>query len=201
MPRSRQPLRATAASRHDPQARELVAQPRAVEAPVQVLDAARRRLLLIADAKPLFAALGEDCDALPVRRPIGGARLARELGQRPRLAAPERQEPRLRLARAAGHEDERLPVGREPWPRVAVARRDLLRPAAAHGHAPEPRLVRAVLDRASTVDRRRAVGCDSEMSQKRLAKNVLRNEPPQCHSAIMDSVRIPRYSAGRPEPL
>ena len=47
------------------------------------------------------------------------------------------------------------------------------------------RLVRAVLDRAPPVDDRRAVRRHGEVSQKRLAKNVLRSEPPHRHRAIM----------------
>jgi len=77
----------------------------------------------------------------------------------------------------------------------------LLGATSAERHAPEPRPVRAVLDRAPPVDRRRAVGRDVELRQERLAKIVLRGESPQRHATIMDSVRTCRYSPARPEPL
>src|SRR5262249_42933674 len=168
---------------------------------VQVLDPPRRRLLLIADAKPLFAALREDCDAPPVRRPLGGPGLAVELGQLPRFAPGEREQPRLRLPRPPGNEDERLPVRREARAEIAVAGRDLLGTSAGERHAPEPRLVRAVLDRPSPVDNRRAVGSDRELGQKRLAEQVLRSESARRHRRILNSVRRSRYSPRRPEPL
>src|SRR5262249_26524854 len=147
-----QAARAAAVRRNDPEARELFAQSGAVEPPVEIRDPTRRRLLLVADAEPLLTALREHRDAPAVGRPCAGTRARRELGKLPRLPAGERQEPRLRLPGTAREEYERLPVRRKPRPAVGVAGRDLLGAAAAHRHAPEPRLVGAVLDRAPPVD-------------------------------------------------
>ncbi len=194
-------LRLPAAGRNDPEARELVADANSVEAPVEVCDATRSRLLRISDPEAVLAALREHRDLRPVGRPLGRAGLALELGQRSRLPSGERQEPGLRLARARRDEDERRPVRREPRPHVAVAGRDLLRRPAAHRHSPEPRPVLAALDRAPPVDDRRPVRRDRELRQERLSKHVLRSESPRGHRAIMDSIRVARYSAGRPEPL
>ena len=109
---------------------------------------------------------------LPVRRPLGGADLAVELGELARLASGERQQPRLRLPRAVERKSERLAVRREAGPRcrlspvvICAARPPLI------GHAPEPRPVLAALDRAPPVDeltsrRARPASCVRSVSRR-----------------------------------
>ena len=79
--RIRQSLRPAAAGGNDPEARELVAEAGAVEAPVQIADPPRRRLLLIADAEPLLRRSAPGRRRSTIRRPLGGACLPGELGR------------------------------------------------------------------------------------------------------------------------
>ena len=153
-----------AARRDDPEARELLADAGAVEAPVEVGDPPRGRLLRIADAEPLLAALGEDGDALsrpattrrrrPGRRTprAGAARRRRAAGAR---AATSRSGSRGRGASVPSGEKR----GRMSMSPVVICS---ARPPLS-GHAPEPRPVLAALDRPPAVDDRRAVGRDREL--------------------------------------
>ena len=66
---------------------------------------------LSADKVLLDAALAEEQHAPTVRRPVGRPDAACKLAKLRRLAACQRQEPRLRRARPRGEEEQRAAVG------------------------------------------------------------------------------------------
>ena len=96
-----------------------------------------------------------------------------EIGQPPRLAAVERQRPRLgdriRFADRGAHERQPAPIGRHRRRGVTNATtRELTGPTAAGRSRPQVRLVLAATDAAQGVDRRGSVGSQAERLERDL---------------------------------
>src|SRR2546430_6033348 len=161
----------------DPQARVLVADADAVEAPGVVADPPRGGVVGVAGDEALLAGAGEEEQPGPVGRPLRAADAAREVGDLSWFAAGEIEEPGLGLARAVGDEDELPAVAREPRAVVAgLGAGELLWFSALEACPPEPARVLAVFDRPLDVDDGRRVGRHRERRDDDLLQYVLRLE-------------------------
>src|SRR5207247_7818002 len=97
-----EPLRFGLVDVGDPQARVLVADAHAVEAPGVVADPPRGGVVGVAGNEALLAGAGEEEQPGAVGRPLRAADAARKVGELSWFAAGEVEEPGLGLARAVG---------------------------------------------------------------------------------------------------
>src|SRR5204863_34236 len=118
------------------------------------------------------AAVPEEKNPPPVRRPLRRLHATGKLAELRRLAACEGQHPRLRRTRAPREEEQSASVGREAWRAVGLALGELLGAPAAVRHPPEAPAVLALLDRPSDVDDRLTVRRQRRLLDQHLAEHV-----------------------------